>query len=46
MTTIVTENQIVDLWKLGFMFAVENIDPRMGRINVTYTTWSQEEGGK
>ena len=26
----------IDLWALGFMFAVEKIDPRIGRITVTY----------
>ena len=44
MTTVVTESQIVDLWQLGFMFAVEDIDPRMGRIQVTYTKWGKESG--
>ena len=31
----------IDLWALGFMFAVENIDPRYGRITVTYHQWNR-----
>ena len=33
MTTVVLESQKVDLWELGFMFAIENINPRIGRIS-------------
>ena len=44
--TQVLETQIVDLWKLGFMFAVEDIDPRIGRLELDYTTWSQTDGKK
>ena len=28
------ENELIDLWALGFMFAVENIDPRIGRLMI------------
>ena len=28
------ENETIDLWSLGFMFAVENIDPKVGRIEI------------
>ena len=29
------ESATIDLWELGFMFAVENIDPKVGRVDVT-----------
>ena len=28
------EDSIIDLWELGFMFAVENVDPKVGRVEV------------
>ena len=34
MTTSPYEDQIIDLWALQFMFAVEAVDPRLGRIEV------------
>ena len=40
MTTVALEDQVVDLWQLGFMFAVEDIDPRIGRLEAEYTRWS------
>ena len=27
------EDDIIDLWSLGFMFAVENVDPKVGRLD-------------
>ena len=29
------EDSIIDLWGLGFMFAVENVDPKVGRVQVS-----------
>ena len=31
----------IDLWALGFMFAVEKIDPRYGRIAVNHRQWNR-----
>ena len=28
------ESATIDLWELGFMFAVENMDPKVGRVEV------------
>ena len=28
------ENETIDLWSLDFMFAVENIDPKVGRLHI------------
>lgn len=44
MTTVVLDWQQIDLWSLGFMFAIEDIDPRVGRINVKQTSWTQDAG--
>ena len=40
MTTQALEdsNDFIDLWELGFMFAVEKIDPRIGRIEVEHAS--------
>ena len=32
-------NEFIDLWELGFMFAVEDIDPRIGRVEVSHSSW-------
>ena len=45
MTTMVGENSYIDLWQLGFMFAVEDVDPRLGRIEVQYVAKVQQEDG-
>ena len=44
MTTQVREDTTnpIDLWKLGFMFAVEQVEPRIGRIEVNYQSWSKD----
>ena len=45
MTTVVLESsQAIDLWDLEFMFAVEDIDPRFGRVRIYYKSWSETEG--
>ena len=44
MTTLALEelNDPIDLWELGFMFAIEDIDPRIGRIEVTHRSWFKD----
>jgi len=32
MTTSSKVTDTIDLWELGFIFAIENIDPKVGRI--------------
>ena len=32
MTTMSQDDVLIDIWKMDFMFAIENIDPRVGRI--------------
>lgn len=32
----------IDLWKLNFFFAVDDIDPRVGTLKVTATEWDQD----
>ena len=34
MTTSPYEDENIDLWALQFMFAVEAVDPRLGRVEV------------
>ena len=45
MTTMVGENSYIDLWQLGFMFAVEDVDPRLGRLEVQYVAKVSQEDG-
>ena len=42
------KSELIDLWNLDYMFAVSDIDPRVGRILVTQTSWdfSGEESKK
>ena len=44
MTKVFAETQIVDLWQLGFMFALEDIDPRYGRIRAFQKTRFGKDG--
>ena len=37
--TLQFENEIIDLWKLDFMFAIESIDARVGRIKAQQVSW-------
>ena len=34
MLTMASEFQGIDLWKLNYMFAIESLDPRVGRVQV------------
>ena len=44
MTTPRAESEALDLGKLGYNFAVEKIDPRVGRYEVKHTSWSKANG--
>ena len=42
MTTLENAPETLDLWSLGFSFAVESIDPRVGRVSATLNTWNDD----
>ena len=37
--TLIDVEQPIDLYKLGYMFALHKIDPKIGRIKASQTTW-------
>ena len=39
LTTMGADDVSIDIWNLDFMFAIENIDPRVGRITATKVSW-------
>ena len=39
MTLLPSDNEAIDLWKLDFMFAIEDLDPRVGRIEANHVVW-------
>ena len=39
MTLLPSENEAIDLWKLDFMFAIEDLDPRVGQIQASHVVW-------
>ena len=39
MLAMAAEENEIDLWQLNFMFAVEKLDPRVGRINAEQVFW-------
>ena len=41
-TVVNNEGVEIDLWKMGYFFAVTGIDPRVGDLKVTHTTWDSE----
>ena len=41
MTPMVRSTDAIDLWKLGFMFAAENLDPKVGVLDVSFVQRSQ-----
>ena len=45
MTTVASENnEIVDLGAMNFIFAIEKLDPTVGRTELTHTAWNFESG--
>ena len=44
MTSMAAEEKALDLWELGFMFAVEQPDPRVGHIDVKSVSWNEVNG--
>jgi len=44
MTSMAAEEKAIDLWELGFMFAVEQPDPRVGHIDVKSVSWNEVNG--
>ena len=43
-TVVNNEGVEIDLWKMGYFFAITQIDPRIGDLKVTHTTWDPERG--
>ena len=41
MTPMVRSTDAIDLWKLGFMFAAESLDPKVGVLDVSFVQRSQ-----
>ena len=35
MLAMAADEVEVDLWDLGFMFAIDNLDPRVGRVSAS-----------
>ena len=46
MTTMSQDDVLIDIWKMDYMFAIENIDPRVGRIKAQQVEWDFKEGRK
>ena len=44
LTMMGADDVSIDIWELDFMFAIENLDPRIGRVIVTQTTWDFRDG--
>ena len=45
-TIVNNEGEEIDLWKLGYFFAITEIDPRIATLKVTHTSWDPELGKK
>ena len=43
-TVVNNEGEEIDLWKLGYFFAITEIDPRIATLKVTHTSWDAETG--
>ena len=46
MTTIASENEVLNLWDLDFMFAIEMIDPQVAKISMRQDIWEWNEEGE
>ena len=44
MTTMALQKSEIDLWELGFVFAVQNVPEEIGRVKVEYIEWDWEAG--
>ena len=42
MTTMASNYEHLDLWELNYMFAVEKIDPSVGRIKARKVIWGND----
>ena len=42
-STTFYSDQMIDLWELGFTFAIENIDPTFGSVYAYHTKWGADE---
>ena len=43
MISMAANGQSIDLYELNFFFAIENVDPKVGRISASYTRWTRGE---
>ena len=46
MLAMAAEENEIDLWDLNFMFAVEKLDPRVGRVNAEQVFWGTSRDKK
>ena len=42
-STIIQSDEKIDLWELGYTFAIENIDPSLGTVYAEHVTWGTNE---
>ena len=43
MISMAANGQSIDLYELNFFFAIEKVDPKVGRISASYTRWTRGE---
>ena len=43
MTSLIAEEESIDLWDIDFVFAIEDLDPKVGRISVQQVSWNVNE---
>ena len=45
-STIMAQNDAIDLMELGFMFYIQDIDKSVGTIHAEHTSWEKSSSGK
>ena len=45
MTALESQDELIGLWERDFVFALENVDPRVGRITAEQVFWTVQEDG-
>ena len=39
MSIIEIEENMIDLWQLGFMFAIQDVPPQVGKLQAFHVSW-------
>ncbi len=39
MSTDEIEDNLIDLWDLGFMFAIQDVSPQVGKVEAYHISW-------